>query len=98
MFKVILSVLLICLTSNLAIKTVKVTELQAPAPGAAPNVNTPFMDYFWLQRFYPGKDPVNFLDQTELLNKRVFFILSDQALYYSEKKESIRQVIGKTIN
>ena len=93
-FKVILSVLLICLTSNLAIKTVKVTELQAPAP----NANTPFMDYFWLQRFYPGKDPINFLDQTELLNKRVFFVLSDQALYYSEKKENIRQVIGKTIN
>lgn len=53
-------------------------------------------DYFWVQRFYPGKDPIDNLRQSEFSPQTMYFQLTNNALFFSKSVETKEDIEGNS--
>ena len=53
------------------------------------NMKVPFKGYFWLQRMFPGSDPIDNIKESEFHTRRVLVEANDEMIFFreGEKKE-----------
>jgi len=80
------------------IKTANNLKLTAPAKTKSNQIQTTISSgYFFLQKFFPGKEPELVLKESEKESKRKYFKLTQQMLYYSESQTNADILDGKFI-
>ena len=57
-------------------------------------MGTPVQSYFWLQRYFPGKDPVKYLELSDQYSERKFFKVVEDAIYFGTEAKSIAIIEG----
>lgn len=57
--------------------------------GTEANVKAPFRGYFWLQRMFPGSDPIDNIKESEFHTRKVLIEANEEMIYFreGEKKE-----------
>jgi hypothetical protein len=51
--------------------------------------------YFWVQRFYPGNDPIDNVKESEFHTRQMFFELNKEMIFFSKSLERIQDIEGK---
>ena len=54
----------------------------------------PLRGYFFIQRFYPGNDPIDNVKESEFHTRQMFFELNKEMLFFSKSLEKIEDVEG----
>ena len=57
-------------------------------------VNVLFKGYFFIQRLFPGTDPIGNIKYSSSSFKLKYFSLNDKLLYYSNSSEKSREIVG----
>jgi len=52
--------------------------------------------YFWIQRFYPGNDPIDNVKESEFHTRQMFFELNNEMIFFSKSLERIQDIEGNT--
>ena len=61
------------------------------------SMKVPFKGYFFVQRLYPGSDPIDNIKESEFHTKKLFLEANDQMVFLREKEEN-RDDIEDSIN
>ncbi len=57
--------------------------------------NAPLRGYFFIQRYYPGSDPIDNIKESEFHTRQMFFELNKEILFFARSLERIEDVEGK---
>ena len=41
---------------------------------------------FWLQKFYPGKDPIKYLEESWKKPEKKYFVLNNSSIYFGKNE------------
>jgi hypothetical protein len=52
-------------------------------------------NYYWLQKYHAGKDPIKYLEESDSFSYRKFFVVRPDSIYYGADKDHIAIVQGK---
>ena len=51
-------------------------------------------NYYWLQRYFPGKDPIRYLEESDHYSVRKFFVVRPDSIIFGANKDLIAIVQG----
>jgi hypothetical protein len=69
-------------------------DAKAKTPLPAPSKDQAYRGYFYIQRFYPGADPIDNIKESEFHTRQMFFELNKEMLFFSKSLERIEDVEG----
>lgn len=58
------------------------------------NVDSIFKGYFYVQRFYPGNDAIDSINESEFHTSLMFFVVNKDAMYYTKSVRRIQDIEG----
>jgi len=82
-------VLSLVYVSSLGISSKKKTHKGA---ALATGNEAPLRGYYWVQRFYPGNDPIDNVKESEFHTRQMYFELNKEMLFFSKSLERIEDV------
>lgn len=58
------------------------------------SLEKPLHGYFWIQRFYPGNDPMDNIKESEFHTRQMYFELNKEMIFFAQSLERIEDVEG----
>ena len=54
-----------------------------------------FKGYFYIQRFYPGNDAIDSINESEFHSSLMFFVVNKDVIYFTKSLRRIQDIEGK---
>jgi len=90
---IFLTIFVIVLQLHSNIYCIKISKnTSSPATTNSPPIES---THFWLQKFFPGKDPIKYLEQSWKKPEKKFFVLNNSSLYYGKNELTSAIIEGK---
>jgi len=88
------AIVLVLLALASSIKVADKSTIASTAESLEMMMGAPVQNYFWLQRYFPGKDPVKYLELSDQYSERKFFKVVEDAIYFGSEAKSIAIIEG----